>query len=458
MQPFEVGFTFSEYMEVFLYFTLTMAVYAVMGFMPVRGRTRRSAGRTAGFMLVWTLPGFAVLSFLFLQVGLGTNLVMITMALILFLAYCRAVEAPFTKLLFILMTVAAVDCFVSGIANIIAYMTDPTIMTSIHVTFVIPYAILVAVFFLFYKFTFAKQLEWMVEHYHYMPVWRILWAIPLAFSVIMMFDLTYIDDGIHEPASYIFVLVLTFVAVFIVYFIIHLMMRRTYEKASLEKNMKAMDQVMLMQREQYVLMQKNAESIRRMQHDMRHHMSVLAGLFESSDEAGMKKYLADYMEDLDFLERKPVCENYALNIILLNYMDMAQKLGVDVRLSCKLPKELPVVESDLCVIVGNLMENAVEACARQEEKKRHIDFFAGIAGDDMVAVTVKNSYAGLLKKEGSVLMSSKQDGQGIGLLSVREIAKKHNGVVNIEYTEKEFSVSVLMTPTLQAVYDEEEYQ
>ena len=121
---------------------------------------------------------------------------------------------------------------------------------------------------------------------------------------------------------------------------------------------------------------------------------------------------------------------------------MARLAGADVTVSLMVPQKLPAeVESDLCVIVGNLMENAAEACARMTGDERFVRVNSFLQYG-ILTIVVDNSFEGKLrKKDEGVYFSSKRDEEGIGLTSVATVAKKYNGNAHFEEKDGVFQAS-----------------
>ena len=75
-----------------------------------------------------------------------------------------------------------------------------------------------------------------------------------------------------------------------------------------------------------------------------------------------------------------------------------------------LPRKLPVSEIDMCLIMSNLLENALEASLRTEKTKRYIKFQAYLHSDNVVLITVENKFDGIIKEKNGVFQSSKRKG------------------------------------------------
>ena len=100
---------------------------------------------------------------------------------------------------------------------------------------------------------------------------------------------------------------------------------------------------------------------------------------------------------------------------------------------------------DLCVLLGNLLDNAIEACRKVEEDKRRIELSMTQQGP-CLSISVQNSAAGKVRMEGNTVHTTKEQKElhGFGLNSVREIAEKYRGSCTIQSTEDEFTVYIIL--------------
>ncbi len=214
------------------------------------------------------------------------------------------------------------------------------------------------------------------------------------------------------------------------------------EKRRLEYEMTAMERQLALQRLQYQQLMESDELVKAQRHDLRHQLAVLRSL--SGDEKKLNEYIDGLTAKIPSGEAIRLCENYAVNAVAAYYYAMAQRAGIDIGLSLAVPGKLDsVAESDLCVVVGNLMENAVEACASMTGGRRFIRVNSrweyGI-----LTLAVDNSFAGKIRKQDGAFLSSKRPGKGTGIVSVAAVARKHGGNIRFEEKEGVFQASVYM--------------
>lgn len=116
------------------------------------------------------------------------------------------------------------------------------------------------------------------------------------------------------------------------------------------------------------------------------------------------------------------CDNLALNSLIGYYNELSKNSGVDFNIFISLPEETTIPDMDLCVIVSNLLENAVEACTRMNSQDKFINVKISTTTKFLLTIIIENSYEGEILRSGNVFISSKKKGRkGIGISSVLSI-------------------------------------
>lgn len=137
------------------------------------------------------------------------------------------------------------------------------------------------------------------------------------------------------------------------------------------------------------------------------------------------------------------CDNYAVNALLMHYAAICQQKKIALEIQGNIPSDCgSIADSDLIVIIGNILENAVEACEKLNGK-REISFHAGVHGE-MLMITCRNPYhpSSVHLKNGQFL-SSKRPAYGTGTRSIRSMAQKYHGEADFQILQK-FTVRVYL--------------
>ena len=139
------------------------------------------------------------------------------------------------------------------------------------------------------------------------------------------------------------------------------------------------------------------------------------------------------------------CENHAINAILSYYAQIAENAGTTLEIQAQMEKEIPVPEPEFCVLLGNLLENAVEACKKQTvSSKIHVRVLQ--TTPSLISLTIDNTCSEPPRWHEGRLLSSKHDGNGIGTRSAKNIAARYHGDARFEWKNGMFCVSILLNP------------
>jgi cell division protein FtsB len=197
------------------------------------------------------------------------------------------------------------------------------------------------------------------------------------------------------------------------------------------------------QSEHYNTLQTHITETKQARHDLRHHLSVIKSYIDMGETEKLTAYISEYESSLPDDTEIIFCENYAVNSILRYYIGIARREGTHVSTKIDFPENAGVSDSDLCIVFGNCIENAVEACRNIDEGKKFIKINAGLTGE-MITITIDNSFNGTINETNGVFMSQKRKDEGIGISSVKAVARKYDGVVRFETTGYVFQASVML--------------
>ncbi len=180
-------------------------------------------------------------------------------------------------------------------------------------------------------------------------------------------------------------------------------------------------------------------------HDYHSHIQTLLAL--NGNEEKSKEYLLRLNDDLTTVDTVLKTGNVMVDAILNSKLSLIKSKDIAVNAKAVVPPELKISEIDLCVIIGNLLDNAMEACLRQSEgTPRFIRVYIGIFKGQLY-VSVTNSTDGKAKKIGKIYLSAKKqstDDHGFGLMRVDHIAAKYNGYVNRQDEDGVFATEVML--------------
>lgn len=292
---------------------------------------------------------------------------------------------------------------------------------------------------------FKKLMRPALDYSYTLPPWKYMWVIPVSQNLI--YTLTISPDFFRDLGDYsefYFIPPLWLLMCFSSYIIFLRMIISVSENANLQERLHLSETLLNAQAKHAELLQSHIEETRRARHDLHHHILALNGFLQARDWTQLEKYLKDYTAHIP--ETQSVfCKDPALNALLCHYHENAKEAHIDTSFTVSLPEQLPFPSTDLCVILGNLLENAVEACARMHSPEKFIRLSFSMTSSTILVLVIENSFEGTIHRSGNAFLSTKAARRkGIGISSVIQLTESYNGVHKFEYQDQVFKVSILL--------------
>jgi len=200
------------------------------------------------------------------------------------------------------------------------------------------------------------------------------------------------------------------------------------------------------QRAYYPVIQEKEQEMRSARHDLRHHITVIRQFVSDGDIEQLKEYLADFEDKSVTPVQENYCKHYIGNMLLRMYAGLARQQETDFYVRAYLPAAVFVDDVDLCVILSNLLENALEASGRIPPEQRSISVSIGLEYDRL-GILMKNRFNGYLRVRNNRFLSAKQMGrEGVGLVSVQAICKNYGGSADFYGDEAGMFYSEIILP------------
>lgn len=201
----------------------------------------------------------------------------------------------------------------------------------------------------------------------------------------------------------------------------------------------------------YKMLAEQHRQSERLRHDMKNHVIALSALSRNKEWENLDDYLKN-MEGMALDIDEDMTGNRAVDALLHQKRKRAEEGNIRWECDVQIPKGCGINEFDLCVLFGNILDNALEACGRmREDECRFIDIQAK-AVKKCFLIEVRNSMDRAEKFTGG--FTNKEDSQdlGIGLLNVGDVVHGYDGVLNAEAGDGIFLISILM-PFSDAAHD-----
>ena len=197
------------------------------------------------------------------------------------------------------------------------------------------------------------------------------------------------------------------------------------------------EEKLLVEKKQNEYTQKYAQTVkeqyeqtRRLRHDMKQYCTVLDGLIADKKYDEARTLISENYKNISRSEVVVDVGNDFVNSILNAKLTLAKSLGIEV--ICSVEKELSGIESaDLCNLLGNMLDNSIEAAQKCEPPKRSIELNISAAGNRL-NITVRNSVFCSVLKENPNLLTSKpnKSDHGFGIKTIKSIVEKYGGTTD----------------------------
>lgn len=416
---------------------------ALLAYLPMKIYLRMHPLRLTALMLpiLTTICILCGLLCCFMQINVIW--MMIPAVLLLSVVYVRTLNVTRWKSVSVLLAVCGVFSCLCSIANAVDYMICPEnsepyfslSASGIYIAMCWTFVALV----IYPAIRFAGAL---LNEKSFAKTWYVFWILPLMFIGVNLFMIP-LHPGILQQGrimqGYIILSLVLLILLLLFYALFYLM------AVSLNNNYQLMreNQFLSMQQAQYDNLQVAIGETRRARHDMRHHFNALSSLAERGEWDTLREYLTNVQQDIPASELN-LCDNHAADSVLSHYGILCKNNDIPFITKLNLPRELPIPEMELCLVLSNLLENALEASLRTNAEKRFISVQAYLHSRSVILLTVENAFDGRINIKSGIFQSSKRRGDGVGIESVRHISEKNGGYSRFRYDKGKFRADVML--------------
>lgn len=193
---------------------------------------------------------------------------------------------------------------------------------------------------------------------------------------------------------------------------------------------------------QLEVMKESEYKVHALRHDMKHHLQGIYAMAQKEENQDVLRYLEQMQDSLVNPKEYVKTGNQKMDAILNYILARADQLNITVEQNVKVSKKIPVEAYELNILLGNLLENAIEAANESSEK--HLSLHI-VESKGILMIEIKNSHSGKLVTYGERLLSTKNGSRhGYGLINVKNIVDTHHGKMDISYDEKDFLVEITL--------------
>ena len=278
--------------------------------------------------------------------------------------------------------------------------------------------------------------------------WLILLVIPLG-SVFILNTLFVSSESTYRRENMIFSLISS-----ILILGLNLLVFRIYEdlseKFELQKQQSIFQKELDFYKNQMEEREETFSNIRKMKHDINNYFICLDNYLKKGEIEKATKYINFMLmgkDNTQSIEDNIRTGNSVVDIILHYKVNLMKKYYIKLEKHIEIPNELKIDDIDICIIVGNCLDNAIEALKELKEnylKIIHIDI---IYRKGVLMIKIENPFTGERKKDfkgNYISTKTNNENHGIGLYSVKKVIEKYNGLLTFREEENKFVVQIFL--------------
>lgn len=273
--------------------------------------------------------------------------------------------------------------------------------------------------------------------------WMLLLAVPAIAIVtltVFQFALESLPDN-REVHTYIYISAagLLFITV-----LVFALFSKLQNQLTISRDNREMKMQLELQRQSAEKMENAYNHTRALRHDLKNHLRALGGMLQSGNTDDALAYIQTMQSDLEDATYFAVTGNTAVDAILNEKLLTAQRQETNLRFDAVTLKNTKAKPMDLCIILSNALDNALEACRKLSDIQSRTVSLKIREESDFLLISVQNPVAQPPKKLGNSFLSDKKDREnhGIGLRSIRLTAEKYSGEVLAECENSVFTLLV----------------
>ena len=419
----------------------------LLAYLPVKAYLRQKPLRLAA----WLLP---LVAFLCIFSGvfcytmhISTKPALFFLLLLMMVLYHKTLRITIWKSGSIFLAVCAVFACVNSLSRAInaIFAADLNLTENelwFHTGAGIFYNVVCLLFLLIAWYPATHAARTMVIDENFAQTWYVFWLLPLIFISLNLFMIPKYRNTLYTGRilQIYIVISLALLLILILFYAMFLMMAN-----SLNKNARLVQEnhFLSLQQARYENLCIAIEEARQARHDIRHHFLQLSSLADSGDLEKIKEYISSSISKIPSQELH-FCKNQAADSILGYYSALAKRESIPFHGQADVPAQIGIDEIDMCLILSNLLENAIQASQKTEPSRRKINASIYLQYDRLLLIQVENTFDGEIKKKNGIFQSSKRPGNGIGIQSICRLAEKNNGASSFTCENGIFTAQIML--------------
>jgi len=273
--------------------------------------------------------------------------------------------------------------------------------------------------------------------------WIVIFFIPIFSTLVLYFILIFNNDLNNSTFSPISVI--TAIGILYINIIVFYLFESLIDKTSIVVKNNLLEQQIqyqIINSRENELSQKQTKLFR---HDIKNHLILIKDMIETDQLSEACNYITNICNIALSTKHELYTGNISIDSILNAKLTVAKMLNIKVEKTIQIPSDLQLDPVDSCILFGNIMDNAIEACSRINSDTKNINLFLTYQKNCLIC-KVTNTTDDNIHKSGQIFLSSKKfyKQPGIGLENIFNIIKKYNGTIEIKNDSKIFTLSFII--------------
>lgn len=221
-----------------------------------------------------------------------------------------------------------------------------------------------------------------------------------------------------------------------------------YDKLIISEEERIRNLLLMEQKESYLremdILLESQKRVRGIYHDIKNHILIMRSYLTKNNYSDLNDYLQRLQEETRLAVPQVYTGQPAVDSMLHYKMSVA-KNNISIKVETSIPEKLNIDDFDITVILGNLLDNAIEACCKLEEEKREIVLSLRLVKNQFF-VLIENPFNGKIRWKHGRPLTDKEDrsNHGIGLQNVKRVVEKYNGIMEMSEENKIFRVKIML--------------
>ena len=327
--------------------------------------------------------------------------------------------------------------FYAVIANLVKFINDLTFRSNTFedALIICLLGVHLILFNVFLKLHYRRFLETPNIH------WWVFSLIPLFFEILIVTTHKAIPAADGFTRNYV-VLLVVFLLMLVVYSLIIYTICITYAAAKSNYEKEMYTQQLDAARVQIDLLNKAHMQTAFYRHNMRHDMTAIDALLAVDNIQQARDYIKETVDNVEALTLRHFCENDLVDLLCSAFCDKAERDGIRLSVDAKLPDKLNIPATELCALLSNGLENALNTVSKLSAPDRWAELYCSIRANKLL-IEIRNPYHGEITiKDG--LPVTDREGHGYGCRSIRSIAEQNKGMCVFEPNNGIFTLRIVM--------------